>query len=438
MSPLTHSRPFIRFALWSLYFLATHERLPSTRKMWHWILLPMQMLMGFIVSACVALAIVLWEYVTFLPDEIRLYRKPVWTTVPPYAFLALRYGGILATFPVLFLSAIKTNSCQLAASLSQAGVVLVVVSSAMIFAFRTSLFWADNRIIRAALVGLLIFMTACLIALATQYRATPRPAPFLGSNCHVLPTLAWSPLGDASSALVFITALILTLLKMHHHRRDSPYIYNANLAYLLGTTVTAVTVLVIMSLSPPSSALILSTRCIATVFTVAFGTRAFRNFVLASAYEADRVHSHPYPSSSPIISPSSEMRFALPPPTRPLPSVVARNAKSPRAPTVGLRRPNTADSTRPHTANSTRPHTASSTRPHTADSTRPHTAGSTDNESTAPLNPYTTFPSPPNSYINHSLGSPSSTSHSAPFVTPPRVSPVRQIPEPPKSTWSDL
>ncbi|KAJ6483237.1 hypothetical protein C8R45DRAFT_1215113 [Mycena sanguinolenta] len=242
--------------------------------------------LGFAISACVALAIMLWEYVMFLPDEIRLYRKSIWTTIPPYAFLTLRYGGILATFPVVFLSAIQTNNCQLAASLSQAGVVLVVVSSAMIFTFRTSLFWADSRIIRGTLVVLFIIMMGCWTALATQYRAIPGPTPPFGSNCHVLPTVSWLPLGNASSALFFITTLIFTLLKIHyHHRRDSlvvHHIYRANLGYLLGTTVTAVSVLVIKSLSPPSSALVLSTRCLATVFTVAFSARAFRNFVLAT------------------------------------------------------------------------------------------------------------------------------------------------------------
>ncbi|KAF8134095.1 hypothetical protein K438DRAFT_1450121, partial [Mycena galopus ATCC 62051] len=233
--------------------------------------------------------------VTLLPDEIRLYRKPIWRTIPPYAFLALRYGAILATFPVVFLSAIQTNNCQLAASLSQAGVVLVVVSSAMIFTFRTSLLWADNQIIRGALVALFVTMMGCWTAVATQYRAVTGPTPPFGSNCHVLPTVAWLPLGNASSALFLIAALVLTLLKMqYHHRRDSlvaHHIYRANLAYLLGTTVTAVTLLVVKSLSPPSSTLVLSTRCIATAFTVAFSTRAFRNFVLAKAYESERAHT---------------------------------------------------------------------------------------------------------------------------------------------------
>ncbi|KAJ7334029.1 hypothetical protein DFH08DRAFT_750072, partial [Mycena albidolilacea] len=253
--------------------------------------------LGFAISACVGLAIILWEYVTFLPDEIRLYRRPVWGTIPPYAFLALRYGGILASMPIVFLSAVRSHNCQLAASLSQAGVVVVIVGSATIFTFRTAILWADNRIIRWSLGGLLIIMAGCWIAPATQYRALTGPTPPFGSNCHVLPTVVWLPLGNASSALFFITALVLTLLKIQNHQRKDSLvahqIYRANLAYVLGTTITIAVVLVLKSLSPPSSALVLSTRCIATVFTVAFGTRAFRNLVLASVFETERAHGIP-------------------------------------------------------------------------------------------------------------------------------------------------
>jgi hypothetical protein len=85
-----------------------------------------------------------------------------WTKVH-IRFLALRYGGILATLPMVFLSAVKIANCQLAASLSQAGVILVVTSSAVIFTFRTFLLWADNRIVRGVLCGLLIIMTACWV-----------------------------------------------------------------------------------------------------------------------------------------------------------------------------------------------------------------------------------------------------------------------------------
>ncbi|KAJ7673640.1 hypothetical protein DFH06DRAFT_910899, partial [Mycena polygramma] len=237
---------------------------------------------AFAIAASVAFSVVMWEYVTLLPDEIRLYRRPVWGTVPPYGFLALRYGGVLATLPVLFLSAIKTAHCQIAASLSQAGVILVITSSALIFTFRTSLLWPGNRMVRYILGTLLIIMTACWISLATQFRAVSGPTPPFGSNCRVLPTVFWLPLSNASSTLFFITTLILTLLKIQHSEDSlvARQIYRANLLYLIGTAVTVATALVLKILSPPSSALVLSTGAIAAVLTMAFGTRAFRNLVL--------------------------------------------------------------------------------------------------------------------------------------------------------------
>ncbi|KAJ7175059.1 hypothetical protein C8R43DRAFT_873165, partial [Mycena crocata] len=419
---------------------------------------------AFTIAASVAFAIVVWEYATLLPDEIRLYRKPVWGTVPPYAFLALRYGGILATVPTIFLSATKSNNCQATASFSQGGVVLVVTSSATIFTFRTSLLWANNRVVRAALGSLLVTMVVCWVAAATQYRAVSIPDPAFRSNCRVLPTVPWLPLTNALSSAFFITALILTLLKLqYHHPRDSliaSRIYRANLGYHIGTTLTAATALVLQALSPPSNALALSTASIATVLTVAFGTRAFRNLMLAQVLDNERAHGLPYPSTSPIISHANEKRYAHPPPppTTPLPphprpprSAVARNGPTSR--------PNTAQSSRPNTAQSSRPNTAQSSQPNTGQSSRPQTG---DDSSTAHLvNPHTTFPSPPNSCTGHSVlsGSPSSQSpllnsysnRSVLSGTSPTSlrsplsnsslrrdrGPLAEMPESPKSGWSD-
>ncbi|KAJ7880156.1 hypothetical protein B0H13DRAFT_2199960, partial [Mycena leptocephala] len=253
----------------------------------------------------------LWEYATFLPDEIKLYRKPVWTTISPYGFLALRYGGILATLPVVFLSATKTSGCQAAASLSQVGVVLVVTSSATIFGARTYSLWSNSRIVGGLLGGLLAVMTACWITLASQYQAVAVPKAPFGSNCRVLPAVSWLPLGNICFAIFLVTALILTLLKMpQHHHRDSPIrlaylISRANVAYLVGTTLTAMIALVIQSSSPRSSALLLSTGPIATVLTVAFGTCAFRDFAMpANAPAPEAEHADALSMSTPRTSES--------------------------------------------------------------------------------------------------------------------------------------
>ncbi|KAJ6493803.1 hypothetical protein DFH09DRAFT_1126284, partial [Mycena vulgaris] len=314
-------------------------------------------------------------------------------------FVALRYGGIVATLPTLFLSVAEATNCQAAASISQSGVVLVLISSAIIFAFRTSLLWTNNRIVPGILGGILVTMTICCIAVATQYKAVSVVTPPFGSNCRVLSMPPWSPLGNASCMLFFLTALVFSLLKMeYHHPRDSlvaSRVYRTNLAYLIGTNLTAATALIIQSLAPPNSALSLSTTPLATVFTVAFSTRAFRNLMLATILETERAHGLPYPSTSPIISHASETHYAHPPPTRTSPSIASAQLQN---------------------------------------YSRPRTAGSTESSH---KNLYTSFPSPPNSYTNHSvLGSAHSQSPTS--LSPLRRGAVRAIPEAPKSGWSDL
>ncbi|KAJ7681290.1 hypothetical protein B0H17DRAFT_1205958 [Mycena rosella] len=353
------------------------------------------------ITSSIAFALVVWEYAVLFPEEIELYRKPVWGTVPPYAFLALRYGAILATLPTLLITVVPTSNCQAAASISQVGNIVVLTCSAIIFTFRTSLLWPKSRLISLVLGALLVATTTCCIVVATQYQAIFVPGPSFASNCSVLPTPPWYPLGPAVSAAFFITALVLTLLKMqYHHPRDSRVaarVYRANLAYLIGTTLTAVTVLVVQSLAPPSSPLALGSASLATVLIFAFAARAFRNLTLATVLDADRTQAHllPYPSTSPIISPASEIRFAHPPPLV-------------RAP--------------------------SSTRG--VQSSRPHTAESVD---TAQKSPYTTFPSPPSSYTSQS---PLNFSSSPPARFPGPLLPLRRgalqpVPEPLRSGWSD-
>ncbi|KAJ7819687.1 hypothetical protein B0H14DRAFT_3876556 [Mycena olivaceomarginata] len=370
--------------------------------------------LAFAATTTVAFAIILWEYATFLPEELRLYRRSVWITIPPYGFLALRYGGILATLPVLFLSTAENIHCQAAASLTQVGLVLVVTSSGIIFIFRTSLLWSDDWNVRGALSGLMLVVTGGWIDVATQYRAVVTPTPLFGSICRMLPTAPWLPLGNAVFTSFLIIALILTLLKIRSHRpRDSPVghlIYRANLLYLLSTTLTAAAALLIQIISPPSSTLAQCTGPIETVFLVACGTRTFCNMNLATALDADRTPGLPIADttkSTSIFSDTSEMRFVPhSPPTRSLPPVIRRSHSigSPRPPTTGTR---------------SRPRTADSTRPRTGSSSRPHTAGST-----APVDPFaiSPFPSPPNSYTGESILSASVFSSSVHSTSPLRPS----------------
>ncbi|KAJ7277480.1 hypothetical protein C8J57DRAFT_186074 [Mycena rebaudengoi] len=270
--------------------------------------------LAFAVTSSVAFAIIVWEYATHLPDELRLYRKPVWGTVPPYAFLMLRYGGVLATLPALFISAIETPSCQFAASLSQAGIILVILSSGIMFAFRLCLLWKNQRAIQCILGVTLVCIGACWIVVSSQYIVIPGPPPPFGSNCRVLPTVHWAPLSFGFSTAYFLMHLVLTLLKMQY-QRDSLAAYRAyrdNVIYLIITTSTFATMLLLQSLSPPSNLLVLSATPFATVIAVATGTRCFRNLTISARLEDDKTQAAPYPSSSPITQSVDQFRYIPP------------------------------------------------------------------------------------------------------------------------------
>ncbi|KAJ7064289.1 hypothetical protein C8F01DRAFT_1081623 [Mycena amicta] len=293
--------------------------------------------LAFAITSSTAFALVAWEFhlrsrnypsITLLPYEIRLYRKSVWATAPPYAFLVLRYSSILATLPTIFLSAISTQniSCQTAASLSQAGMILVVISTAIIFTFRTAQLWAHNRkrsVLLASLGGLVLVVVGCCIAPAIQYRATSSTkssAAFAPSNCHILPTPPYLPLAPAASLVFLLSALILSLLQLRTHDRNEVSkftyrLYRAHVLYLFGATLTCTAALVILSLAPPASGLALCVPPLFVVLTCAFGTRAFRNYMLARVLEEGESGrgspAAPYPSVSPIISHASEARLKL-------------------------------------------------------------------------------------------------------------------------------
>jgi hypothetical protein len=82
----------------------------------------------------------------------------------PFSFLILRYATFVAAVPPLWLTNLQTSSCQLAATLSEGGVVLIAASSGIIFANRVVAIWAvDVKIV--ALVGVLYTaMTTCWVS----------------------------------------------------------------------------------------------------------------------------------------------------------------------------------------------------------------------------------------------------------------------------------
>lgn len=67
-------------------------------------------------------------------------------------FIVLRYAGILALLPGLWFTSVQTQHCQFAASISQAGVVIVTASAGIIFWYRVYAIWGGDRIV-SAVVG---------------------------------------------------------------------------------------------------------------------------------------------------------------------------------------------------------------------------------------------------------------------------------------------
>ncbi|KAF7314084.1 hypothetical protein HMN09_00567400 [Mycena chlorophos] len=428
--------------------------------------------LAFAIASCTVFALVLWEFITILPHEIRLYRKAVWATVPPYAFILLRYGSVLATLPTVFLSSTMLSttamSCQAAASLSQAGFILVVISTAIIFTFRTAQLWANNdtykheplrkrrNMVLAALGVLVIVALGCCIAPAAQYRATlaASPTTVVFSNCDILPLPDLISLAPGGFLLYLITALILSLsqLRANHPREASRLtytLYRAHILYVGGASITAAAALVLLALASPSSGLALCVPPLYIFLISVFGTRGFRNYMLARALEgkdgakskSGRGSPVVYPSASPIISPANEARYGYTYADTQRPSPSPADTISPDA---SPQLPSTVP-----TSSATRHHH------HTTGSTAPllNVAGNTK----LSPNPYTTFPSPPASYDGHAGGplSPStprispSPSRSAlntpsPSGSPQSFTPLRramvrqQDPTNLKSGWSDL
>ena len=88
------------------------------------------------------------------------------------SFVILRYSGILATFSALFFTSIQTKHCQAAVVSSQVGVILVVISSGIIFCYRIFAIWHGVKIVYA-LIGFMYFiMVGCWVG---DLSFTPSP-----------------------------------------------------------------------------------------------------------------------------------------------------------------------------------------------------------------------------------------------------------------------
>jgi len=240
------------------------------------------------ITVAVAFAIVVWDYLAQLPNEVALYfdtNKNIWRQPATWFFIILRYSGILATLPSLFFTSVQSQHCQVAVVTSQVGAVLVVASSGAIFCYRVFAIWGSVKIVQA-FVGLMYFgMIGCWIAVATQFRAiTGPPTPF-GSNCQMLPIVSWAPISYASSVLFDSVVLILTLAKLHGNFTTTKsqvgrQIYRDNLLYFVLTAATNITVLSIQALGPAHDMIKPTAVPFSTLMTVTMGSRVFLNLRL--------------------------------------------------------------------------------------------------------------------------------------------------------------
>lgn len=240
------------------------------------------------ICVAVAFAIICWDYVVLVTDELLLYRtgtKQLWKTPATWAFVVLRYAAFLATFPALFFTSIQSQHCQAAVVSSQVGAVLVVACSGIIFCNRVVAVWSNNKIIIAILAVLWSGMMGCWIAVAVQYHAiTGPPTPF-GSNCQMQPIVSWAPISYASSVGFDIIVLLLTLFKLNPrtnvtHSAIARQISTDNVAYFLLTTVTNIAVLSIQALGEDHALIKPTAVPFSTVVTVAMAQRVYLNLKL--------------------------------------------------------------------------------------------------------------------------------------------------------------
>ena len=87
--------------------------------------------------------------------------------------MVLRYSAVLAFVPSLFFTSLQNQHCQVAASLSQAGVVLVTGSAGIIFAYRVFAIWRHNKLVVAVVSVLYLLMVSCWVRSQNTSTAPP-------------------------------------------------------------------------------------------------------------------------------------------------------------------------------------------------------------------------------------------------------------------------
>ncbi|EIN08715.1 hypothetical protein PUNSTDRAFT_143453 [Punctularia strigosozonata HHB-11173 SS5] len=239
------------------------------------------------ITVAVAFALIGWDYVVLIRDELALYRshsRQVWLTPATWAFIILRYSAFVATFSALWFTSLQTQFCEVAVIASQVGVVLVVASSGIIFCNRVVAIWGNSKIIIALVTVIYLGMLACWILVAAHYSAiTGPPTPF-GSNCQMQPIVSWAPISYASSVAFDVIVLILTMMKLKTgslaNSAISKQIYADNLLYFIATAVTNITVFTIQALPSRFDMIKPTAVPFSTVVTVTMAQRVYLNLKL--------------------------------------------------------------------------------------------------------------------------------------------------------------
>ncbi|PPQ91963.1 hypothetical protein CVT25_004437 [Psilocybe cyanescens] len=245
------------------------------------------------IAMAVAVGIVIWDLfyklilrssISMLPAERELYRekdRKQWAAPATWAFMVLRYAGILALFPGLFFTSVQNQHCQATASISQVGVILVTGSAGIIFAYRVFAIWRFNKLVVGGVTFLWLFMVSSWIAAGSQLRASQGPATNFGSNCILHPVPTWQPLPFASSVLYDVVVLILTLAKLRGDRIKAfsigSQILEDNILYFVIVTATNIAALVINCLGAEHDDIKPVALPFPTLMTAAMGARVYLN-----------------------------------------------------------------------------------------------------------------------------------------------------------------
>ncbi|KAH9487382.1 hypothetical protein JR316_0001457 [Psilocybe cubensis] len=236
------------------------------------------------IAMAVAVGIIIWDFVSMIPTERELYRdkdRKQWKAPATWAFMVLRYAGILALFPGLFFTSIQNDHCQVTASVSQVGVILVTGSAGVIFAYRVFAIWRFNKFVVGGVSFLWVFTVASWIAAGSQLRASQGPPTNFGSNCILHPVPSWQPLPFASSVLYDVVVLVLTLVKLRGDRIKAysigSQIRGDNVLYFVIVTATNIAALVINSLGPEHDDIKPVALPFPTLLTAAMGARVYIN-----------------------------------------------------------------------------------------------------------------------------------------------------------------